>query len=132
MRGGDSHRLWTRLVVAARLVAAMAVGAACTPAIPSESATPADPPWVAVTPGLEPMVTRWVEAYRAEVGVPPFDLTVLPLEAAQDRLRRGEVDLVFAAAAPPQGWFATPVGEERVTVIVNPDNRVRGFGMREL
>ncbi len=77
-------------------------------------------------------MTEWVEAYRSEVGGPPFDLTVLPLEAAQDRLRRGELAMLFAAATPPQGWFATPVGAEQVAVIVHPDNRVRGFGLRDL
>jgi hypothetical protein len=117
-------------VASASLAAGMILAAGCGQ--PTPLATPSAPPWVAVTPGLEPIVTEWVERYRAEVGVPPFDLTVLPLEAAQDQLRRGELEMVFAAATPPQGWFATPVGEERVAVIVNPDNRVRGFGLRDL
>jgi len=121
---------WSSLLVSASLAAATMLAAGCGQ--PASPATPAAPPWVAVTPGLEPIVTEWVERYRAEVGVPPFDLTVLPLEAAQDRLRRGELDMVFAAATPPQGWFATPVGEERVAVIVHPDNRVRGFDLRDL
>ncbi len=96
------------------------------------TALTAPPPLVAVTPGLEPKVRGWVEVYRSQVGVPPFDLDVMPLEAAQDRLRRGEVALAFTAASPPDGWFATPVGEERIAVVVNPDNRVRGFDLRQL
>ena len=116
----------------AALLAAIAAvfPGACAPAAPSS--TPVAPPWVAVTPGIEPTVTEWVESYRAEVGVPPFDLRILPLEAAQDQLRRGEIELVFAADTPPQGWFATPVGEERLAVVVHPDNRIRGFELRDL
>jgi DNA-binding transcriptional LysR family regulator len=106
------------------------LAAACTPAPPT--VTPAAPPWVAVTPGLEPIVTEWVEAYRTNVGVPAFDLRVLPLAAAQDALLRGELDLVFAAAPPPQGWFATPVGDGQVAIVVHPDNQVRSFTLRDL
>ena len=107
-----------------------ALAAACTPAPPT--VTPAAPPWVAVTPGLEPIVTEWVEAYRTDVGVPAFDLRVLPFAAAQDQLLRGELDLVFAAEPPPQGWFATPVGEEQLAIVVHPDNQARSFALRDL
>lgn len=128
--GSPSLPHWQLLALPAALAAGAALAAACAPSVPP--ATPAAPPWVAVTPALEPMVTGWVEAYRSEIGVPPFDLIVLPLEAAQDRLRRGELEAVLAAATPPPGWFATPLGEEAVAVIVHPDNRVRSFGLDDL
>jgi ABC-type phosphate transport system substrate-binding protein len=132
MRRGGQRLLSRATTRGAALLAALVAGmaGACAPAAPSSP--PAAPPWIAVTPGLEPIVTEWVESYRAEVGIPPFDLRTLPLEAAQDQLRRGELELLFAADAPPQGWFATPVGEERLAVVVHPDNRVRGFRLRDL
>ncbi|MCJ7513001.1 MAG: LysR substrate-binding domain-containing protein [Anaerolineales bacterium] len=108
----------------------LALLGACGPATPPP--TPNLPPWVAVTPGLEPIVRSWVEAYRDQVGLPPFDLAVMPLEAGQDKLRRGQVALLFAAAEPPEGWFATSVGKERIAVVVNPDNPGRGFSLRDL
>jgi hypothetical protein len=132
MRRGSHSSLRRAALRGAAWLAALAAGmaGACTPA--AQAPTPAAPPWVAVTPGLEPIVTDWVETYRSEVGLPAFDLRTLPLEAAQDLLRRGEIELVFAADSPPQGWFATPVGEERLAVVVHPDNRIRGFELRDL
>lgn len=95
---------------------------------------PADSPIpkVASTLMLEPLVAQWMIESRPELGVPPFDLEPLPLEAALEAARRGDVALVVTGAAPPADWFAMPISLEPIAVIMNPANPVLSVDREEL
>jgi len=125
-----SHRsAWTAALLVG-LFGAMA--AACAPA--SEASPTPQPllPLVGVTPSLEPLVVRWMAEYADANGVPDFDLTILPLAAAEEDALAGRIVLLVAAAEPPPGWFATPLGREGLVVIVHPENPIRSFAFDDL
>jgi hypothetical protein len=109
-----------------------AMAAACAPA-PEASPTPQPLlPLVGVTPSLEPLVVSWMADYADANGVPDFDLTILPLAAAEEDALAGRIVLLVAAAESPPGWFATPLGREGLVVIVHPENPVRAFAFDDL
>jgi hypothetical protein len=109
-----------------------ALAAACAPA-PEASPTPQPLlPLVGVTPALEPLVAGWIADYADENGVPAFDLTILPLAAAEEDALANRIVVLVAAAEPPPGWFATPLGHEGVAVIVHPQNPVRDLALEDL
>ncbi len=44
----------------------------------------------------------------------------------------GDSELALAGGTPPDGWFATPLFEEGIAVIVHPGNRVRSYTLEDL
>ncbi|TFH35684.1 MAG: hypothetical protein E4G99_06720, partial [Anaerolineales bacterium] len=80
---------------------------ACAPV-----ATPAAIPqaaYVGTTPAYAGWLEDWVQAYWEQQpgnGVTPL---VYPLQAAWKAVEQAQVELVISAAAPPAGWFATPL-----------------------
>ena len=101
-------------------------------ASPSPSPQP-PPPRVLSQPYYEPDLVAWALAYREGLGaVLPFDVEsrtrALGLEAVGD----GEAEVVITSGAPPEGWFATPLGRVALVVVVNPDNPVRDLGLDEV
>jgi hypothetical protein len=92
---------------------------------------------VAVTPALEAWVSQRVLAFResrpgstyADLG---FTLETMPPEAALAAAEQGEVVLAVGGMDPLPGWFATPLGELAVAVVVHPANPVRELSLPEL
>jgi hypothetical protein len=103
----------------------------------AEPAIPAPLPSVAVTPALEAWVSQRVLAFRetqqgsgyAGLG---FTLETMPPEAALAAAEDGEVVLTVAGMDPLPGWFATPLGQLDVAVVVHPANPVRELSLPEL
>lgn len=102
----------------------------CAPATtPTPTPTPAR---LATTPALERTVSDWVVRYAAETGLPAPEILVLPPQAAMETARSREAEVAVTGAAPPQGWFVTPLDREGIAVIVHPSNTVRSFSLDEL
>jgi phosphate transport system substrate-binding protein len=89
-------------------------------------------PRLVTTPALEPWVSRWITAYRAEQGAPGFEVEVLPLAAAIDAVEDGDAVMIISGANIPGDWFASPLGLEGIAVLVHPDNIVRSYSLNEL
>jgi phosphate transport system substrate-binding protein len=87
---------------------------------------------LAVTPALEAFAIQEFAAWRQEAGVPGFDLDIWPEAAAIQAADEGEVAAVLTLAAPPEGWFAAPVGAEGIAVIVNAANPIRALNSEDL
>lgn len=103
----------------------------------AEPAIPLALPSVAVTPALEAWVSRQVLAFRetrpgstyVDLG---FTVETMPPEAALEAAEQGEVVLAVTGMDPLPGWFATPLGELAVAVVVHPANPVRELSLPEL
>jgi phosphate transport system substrate-binding protein len=89
-------------------------------------------PRLVTTPALEPWVSNWITAYRAEHGAPGFEVEVLPLGAAIEAVEDGDAALIISGAEVPGDWFATPLGQEGIAVLVHPDNIVRSYSLSAL
>jgi hypothetical protein len=97
--------------------------------------SPTPPPLasrLAVPPGLEETAAAWLEAYSEAYGPPDFDLEVLQEEAALEESRAGEVVAMLTVLEPPEGWFAAPVAEDAIAVVVHPSNSVRSYRLQDL
>ncbi|HLB65368.1 MAG TPA: substrate-binding domain-containing protein [Anaerolineales bacterium] len=116
--------LWAQAILL--LGALTACGPAPTPSLPPQPAR------LAVTPALGAFAFREFAAWREEAGVPDFDLEIWPEAAALQAADEGEVAAILALSAPPEGWFAAPVGVEAIAVIVNPENPVRALDLEAL
>jgi ABC-type phosphate transport system substrate-binding protein len=104
---------------------------ACSRA-PTATALPETVEHIAVTPAFKDTVIDWLEEYSAEYGPLPFDLEVLPQEAALADIEEGKLSLIISSVNPPPGWFATPLAIEGIAVIVHPDNSIRDFSQDQL
>jgi phosphate transport system substrate-binding protein len=114
-----------RLALLAVLLAGCATSAAPTPTLES-------PPRLVTTPALEPWVIDRAQAYADAQGPLPFDVDVLPPQAALASAQEGTADLIVAAIEPPAGWFATPLATEGIAVIVHQDNPRLSFSTEQL
>jgi phosphate transport system substrate-binding protein len=89
-------------------------------------------PRLVTTPALEPWVIDQAQAYADAHGPLPFDVDVLPPQAALAAAQEGTADLIVAAIEPQAGWFATPLATEGIAVIVHQDNPSRSFSTEQL
>jgi phosphate transport system substrate-binding protein len=103
---------------------------ACAPA-----ATPAPTPvvqHVISTPSYANLVKTWFDGYL-QVNQDSFiSLGNQPQEAALASLEDGFGDVLIGGLTLPTGWFATPLSEDGIVVVVNPDLRVRDLSIDEL
>lgn len=116
-------------LVGAAAALGLLAGCAATPT-PAPSPTPA--PRVAISTWLEPKVRPWLEGYVSERGPLPFDADFMTTADALAQAKDGSVVFAILAAGPPSGWFATPLGSERLVVVVNPRNPVRALRRNEI
>jgi phosphate transport system substrate-binding protein len=61
-----------------------------------------------------------------------ISLVTQPPEAALASLEDGSGDVLIGSLTPPTGWFATPLSEDGIVVVVHPDLRVRDLSIDEL
>lgn len=87
---------------------------------------------VITTPAFESLVTNWAIEYMDAQDSTRIDLRVLPLEGALDAVEGGTADVIVAGILPPQGWFATPLSLEGVSVVVHPTNIIRSLSLEDL
>jgi phosphate transport system substrate-binding protein len=103
---------------------------ACAPA-----ATPAPTPvvqQVIITPAYADLVKTWFDGYL-QVNPDVFiSLVNQPPEAALASLEDGSGDVLIGGLTPPAGWFATPLSEDGIVVVVHPDLGVRDLSIDEL
>jgi len=120
-------RLRVNLILLA--VAASYLGA-CAPA-----ATPAPTPVVQQvirTPAYADLVKTWFDGYL-QVNPDSFiSLVTQPPETALASLEDGTGDVIIGGLTPPADWFATPLSEDGIVVVVHPDLRVRDLSIDEL
>ena len=120
-------RLRVNLILLA--IAASTLGA-CAPATTS-----------APTPGVQQVISTlayadlvktWFDGYL-QVNPDSFiSLVNKPQEAALASLEDGNGDVLIGGLTPPAGWFATPLSEDGIVVVVHPDLRVRDLSIDEL
>jgi ABC-type phosphate transport system substrate-binding protein len=94
--------------------------------------TPPELPFLATTPGFRPWVEASLTRYVAERGALDFFVTLYPPAEIEAALEKGEVDLAAAGLAPPPGWFAAPLGDEVILVILPLSNSVESLSPSEL
>jgi hypothetical protein len=108
------------------------LGAACSPAAsPSPSPQPLAAP-VLVTPGLASEASAWLADYAADYGLQAFDLEIAAPQEALRRLNAGQASLLIGALPPPHGWFATPLVDEPLAVVVSHDVSIRNLSLDQL
>lgn len=100
----------------------------------SPSRTPQAPaPRVVTQPYFEPDLVAMALAYRETLdSALPFDIESRTLAQSLEAADDGEAAIVILSVAPPEDWFATPLGRVGLAVIVNPDNPVRDLKIEEL
>lgn len=113
------------------LVLLALTASACTPsAQPTPSPSPV--PVVHVSPAAAPFAQALGTDFVHDRGPLPFDL--IPLSGADGRqaVEAGEAALLIDLPPAPDGWFATPLGRDAVTVIVNEQVTTRNLTLEEL
>ncbi len=120
-------RLKVNLVLLA--VAASYLGA-CAPA-----ATPTPAPVVEQvirTPAYADLVKTWFDGYL-QVNPDSFiSLANQPPETALASLEDGIGEIIIGGLTPPAGWFATPLSEDGIVVVIHADLRLRDLSIDEL
>jgi DNA-binding transcriptional LysR family regulator len=87
---------------------------------------------IATSPELEPVVVPWLIGYRETNPNVILHLdTLAPVTLATPQ-EIDDVDLIITAAAPPEGWFATPLVSDSIVVIVHPGNPIESLSVEEL
>lgn len=120
-------RLRVNLILLA--VAASYLGA-CAPA-----ATPTPTPVVQQvirTPAYADLVKTWFDGYLQVSPDSFISLVTQPPETALASLEDGTGDVIIGGLTPPADWFATPLSEDGIVVVVHPDLRVRDLSIDEL
>lgn len=96
------------------------------------SATPAPTlSRVVTSPAYETLVTSWVEEFPIS-SASLIEIIVLPTQDIENAVRDRVAELALTGATPPHEWFATPLLEEGIAVIVHPENRVRSYTLEDL
>jgi ABC-type phosphate transport system substrate-binding protein len=110
-------------------VIALVLGA-CAP-----QATPVPTPQAAYlgsTPAYAQWVEGWVQRYWQEApgnGVTPL---VYPLKTGIKAADVGEIELLISASQPPEGWFATPLLNDAIAILVHPDLKIETLDLDQL
>ena len=102
---------------------------ACAPA----TLTPTPPVQQVIrTPAYSDLVKTWFDGYL-QVNPDSFiSLVNLPPETALASLEDGIGEVIIGGLTPPAGWFATPLSEDGIVVVVHPDLRLRDLSIDEL
>ena len=103
---------------------------ACAPA-----ATPAPTPVVQQvirTPAFADLVKTWFDGYLQINPDSYITLVSQPPETALASLEGATGDVVIGGLTPPAGWFATPLSEDGIVVVVHPDLHLRDLSIDEL
>jgi len=103
---------------------------ACAPAAP-----PAPAPVVQQvirTSAYADLVKTWFDGYLQVNPDSYISLVTQPPETALVSLEAGLGEIIIGGLTPPEGWFATPLSEDGIVVVVHPDLRVRDLSMDEL
>ena len=112
------------------LTVALSYLSACAPA-----ATPAPTPVVQQvirTPAYAGLVKIWFDGYLRDNPDSSISLVIQPSETALASLENGAGEVIIGGLTPPAGWFATPLGEDGIVVVVHPDLLVRDLSIDEL
>lgn len=114
----------------ARLLFACALAGCAAPTTPTPA--PVRVPRIAVTPWHAPRVVEWARTYQGAYGPLPFDLEIVQAGVALAGVREGTYALAIGTFTPEDSWFATPLGEEVLAVMVDPGEAVRDLTRSEL
>lgn len=107
------------------------VTTACAPATTSTPA-PTPVPVVHVSPAAAPFAESLGRQYLQQRGPLPFDLVPLGSPSARQAVEDGSADLLIDLPPAPQDWFASPLGLDALTLVVNQQVTVRDLNMSEL
>jgi DNA-binding transcriptional LysR family regulator len=82
---------------------------------------------LATSPELEPIVVPWLIAFQETSPNAILHLKTLAPATFADPSKVSGVDLMITAISPPEGWFATPLYRETISLIVSPDNLIESL-----
>jgi hypothetical protein len=103
---------------------------ACAPA-----ATPTPTPLVQQvfrTPAYADLVKIWFDGYLQVNPDSYISLASQPPETALAYLANGIGEVLIGGLTPPAGWFATPLSEDGIVVVIHPDLHLRDLSIDEL
>lgn len=112
------------LAVAASYLGACAPAATITPTPVVQQ--------VIKTPAYADLVKTWFDGYLQDNPDSYISLSIQPPEAALASLGDGTGEVIIGGLAPPAGWFATPLSDDGIVVVVHPDLGVRDLSVEEL
>lgn len=81
--------------------------------------------YMASSPAQLDTLSALMQAYNLEAGVQPWQLDITSSQNARLGLEEGSYTLIFSVLDPQSGWFATPVLDDAIVLIVHPDNPLR-------
>ncbi|MBM3122613.1 MAG: hypothetical protein FJZ97_10600 [Chloroflexi bacterium] len=111
------------------LAASLLAGCA---AVETPAPTPGPVPRIAVTPWHAPQVLAWAQGYMDDFGPLPFDVEVVQAGVAHEGVRDGTYALAIGSLHPDENWFATPLGEEALGVVMGSGTGVRQVTRNQL
>jgi hypothetical protein len=114
----------------ARLLLLAALLSGCAP-VPTAAPTPS-PLHIVTTPALEGVIVEWIQAYRAQGHVQPFELETHPFDEAIRTLQAGRGEILITSHEPPSGWFAAPLKGMPIAVIVHSSVDIRNLSIDQL
>jgi hypothetical protein len=98
---------------------------------PTITPTP-EPARIVVSPILTEQVLTWVEEFNESKPAAALEVITLPGGELFDAAAAGQAAVGISLTPPPQGWFATPLLDVQLAVVVNPVNPVRRLSTEEL
>ncbi len=87
---------------------------------------------IAVSPELEGLISPWLVEYMEESGHANLKLESFSPQEIFPSLETGRVSLGLVNQEVPDGWFATPLWREAITVVVNPKIRLESLDLNNL
>lgn len=108
----------------ARLVLALAL-TGCAQV--TETPSPLEQFSLATSPELEPIVVPWLIAFQETNPNAILHLKTFAPVTLADPSKVSDVDLMITAFSPPEGWFATPLFRETISLIVSPANPIESL-----
>jgi len=101
------------------------------------AAPPTEPPVlhttdIGVTPALADLAYEWLAGFAPQDPTHDLALRVLPLAAGLEAARSGEIEFLISSAPPQPGWFATPLADGALLVVVPASTNIRSLTLREL
>jgi phosphate transport system substrate-binding protein len=105
------------------------IGACTSPVTPTPTPQAA---YVGTTPAYEEWAETWVKSYwevQPGNGVIPL---VYPLTVGLEEVEQGEIELLISASTPPDGWFATPLRDDAIAILVHPALSIDNLELQQL
>jgi DNA-binding transcriptional LysR family regulator len=81
--------------------------------------------YIAATQAVSEWTRNSLAQFQLDTGWTDFQLEYISSIESNIMVEGQDFQLFIQAGPPPEGWFATPLGEDAIAVIVHPDNPIR-------